>query len=153
MMEVPMTPELPLEGSALLIIDMMNDHIHIDGTATRYFGGLSPEHREVIVGNNVRILEAARAKGLPVVHVRGENRWDTLDSATAEARRRKRPKHPPEVPFKIIDTWGAQIIDELAPRDDEPIVIKKGHSGYGFTELDEIFKRLGVRSCITTGGA
>src|SRR6185369_3177377 len=79
-----MTLELSPDGTALLIIDMMNDHIHSDGTASRYFGGLTPEQRELIVGNNRRLLEAARAKGLPVVHVRGENRWDTLDSATAE---------------------------------------------------------------------
>jgi biuret amidohydrolase len=148
-----MTLELDSEGLGLLIIDMMNDHMHPDGVSARYFGGLTDAQRSAIIANDVRLLEAARAKGLPVVHIRGENRWDTLDSATAEARRRKRPKHPPDVPFKIAGSWGAQIIDELAPRDDEPVVIKRGHSGFGFTELDVVLERLGISHCITIGGA
>ena len=82
-----MTMDWSLEGSALLIIDMMNDHIHLEGTATRYFGGLTPEHRAVIVGNNVRILKAARAKGLPVAMImytgegHGFRRAETIVSA------------------------------------------------------------------------
>ena len=49
------------------------------------------------------------------------------------------------MPFKIAGSWGAQIIDELAPRDDEPVV--------GFTELDVVLGRLGITTCITIGGA
>jgi ureidoacrylate peracid hydrolase len=142
-----------LDGLALLIVDMMNDHIHSDGVSARYFKSVPPEQRPLILENTRRVLVAARAAGLPVVHVRGELRWDSLDGASAPARLRTRPKHPPNVPFKIAGTWGAQLVDELAPLPEEIVVIKKGHSGFGFTNLDPIARRLGIQTFLTTGGA
>lgn len=148
-----MCPEIDVNRTALLIIDMMNDHVHPEGVSNRYFGGLTRDDREMLIANNRRLLITARRMVIPVIHVRGEIRWDMLDSATAEARRRKRPRHPPDVPFKIKGTWGAQVIDELAPVEGEVVIIKKGHSGFGFTELDQMLRQLGVKLCITTGGA
>jgi ureidoacrylate peracid hydrolase len=150
---VNVCPEIDIKGTALLIIDMMNDHVHPEGVSSRYFGGLTANDREMLIASNRRLLVAARCMDIPVIHVRGEIRWDMLDSSTAEARLRKRPRHPSDVPFKIKGSWGAQIIDELAPEEREFIIIKKGHSGFGFSELDQILRRLDVKLCITTGGA
>lgn len=137
----------------LLIVDMMNDHVHPDGAAARYLrGGLTDADRATLVGNTRRLLQAMRSAGRPVVHIRNEYRWDNLDCGTTEARVRQRPL-PPGVSNKIVGTWGAQIIDELAPADDEPVVVKKNQSAFWFTPLDLLLRRLGVQTCITVGGA
>jgi ureidoacrylate peracid hydrolase len=140
-------------STALLIVDMMNDHVHADGAASRHLGsGLTDGQRAALLGNTRRLLQRARAAGGPVVHVRNEYRWDNLDCGTAEARLRQRPL-PPGVPNKIIGTWGAQIVDDLAPAADEPVVVKKNQSAFWFTPLDLLLRRLGVQTCITVGGA
>jgi nicotinamidase-related amidase len=140
-------------STGLLIVDMMNDHVHADGAAARYLGrGLTDAQRRTLVGNTQRLLEAARAHGQPVVHVRNEYRWDNLDCGTAEARLRQRPL-PPGVPNKIVGTWGAQIIDELAPTAEEPVIVKKNQSGFWFTPLDLLLRRRDVQRCVIVGGA
>jgi nicotinamidase-related amidase len=142
------------ESTALLIVDMMNDHIHPDGAAHRFGVGMPEVDRRLIVDNNQRLLEAARGAGLAVIHIRNEYRWDNLDCGTSEARKRDhRSAYPPEVPYKIIGTWGAQIIDDLAPTEDEIVVIKKNQSAFWFSELDQVLRHLGVETLITTGGA
>ena len=135
--------------TALLIVDMMNDHIHPDGAAMRYLGEAD---RTTVVGNAERLLHAMRARSQPVVHVRNEYRWDNLDCGTTEARLRQRPL-PPGVPNKIIGTWGAQIIDELTPSEVEPVIVKKNQSAFWFTPLDLVLRRLGVDTCVIVGGA
>jgi nicotinamidase-related amidase len=140
-------------STALLIVDMMNDHVHPDGAAARYLGsGLTGAQRVRLLANARRLLHATRAAGRPVVHVRNEYRWDGLDCGTTEARLRQRPL-PPGVPNKIAGTWGAQIIDDLAPAADEPVLVKKNQSAFWFTPLDLLLRRLGVQTCITLGGA
>src|SRR5262249_25390086 len=53
--------------------------------------------------------------------------------------------------FIVEGTWGARIIDELAPRDDEPLVIKKGFGGFAGTPLDGMLRASGVTSCVIAG--
>jgi biuret amidohydrolase len=140
-------------STGLLIVDMMNDHLHADGAACRSLGsGLTDAQRHRLFGNTQRLLRAARAHGQPVVHVRNEYRWDNLDCGTTEARLRQRPL-PSGVPNKIIGTWGAQIVDALAPAEDEPVVIKKNQSAFWFTPLDLLLRRLDVQRCLIVGGA
>jgi nicotinamidase-related amidase len=140
-------------STGLLIVDMMNDHVHADGAAARYVGsGLTDAQRRTLVANAQRLLEAARARRRPVIHVRNEYRWDNLDCGTTAARLRQRPL-PPGVPNKIVGTWGAQIIDELAPAADEPVVVKKNQSAFWFTPLDLLLRRLEVQRCLVVGGA
>jgi ureidoacrylate peracid hydrolase len=49
------------------------------------------------------------------------------------------------------DTWGTDIVDELAAGDDDTVLYKTRFSGFYRTELDEILKRSGIRHLIVTG--
>ena len=52
----------------------------------------------------------------------------------------------------VEGTWGAQIIDELKPRDGEHLVIKKGFGGFApSTPLDTILRNMDVSTCVVTG--
>jgi len=51
----------------------------------------------------------------------------------------------------VEGTWGAQIIDELKPRDGEHLVAKKGFGGFANTPLDTILRNLGVNTCVVSG--
>ena len=63
-------------------------------------------------------------------------------------------KHPTEFyrrTFITEGSWGAQIVDELKPRDGEHVVIKKGFAGFANTPLDTILRRMGVTTCVVAG--
>ena len=138
---------------ALIGVGLQNDLAHPEGFFHRQGLLRLPEtERAGVVANVARVASSFRTAGRPVVHMRNEYRWDNLDCGTTEARVRQRPL-PPGVSNKIVGTWGAQIIDELAPAVDEPVVVKKNQSAFWFTPLDRLLRRLGVQTCITVGGA
>jgi ureidoacrylate peracid hydrolase len=51
----------------------------------------------------------------------------------------------------VEGTWGAQIIDELQPREGEHLVVKKGFGGFSNTPLDMILRNLGITTCVVSG--
>jgi ureidoacrylate peracid hydrolase len=50
-------------------------------------------------------------------------------------------------------TWGTEIIDELKPREDEMVIIKRRFSAFYGTELDMMLKTYVIRYLIFTGVA
>ena len=53
--------------------------------------------------------------------------------------------------FIVEGTWGAQIVDELAPQRGEHLVGKKGFGGFSNTPLDTILRNMGVTTCVVSG--
>src|SRR5439155_6006202 len=49
----------------------------------------------------------------------------------------------------LTGSWGADLV--IAPRPDEPVVIKHRYSAFANTELDGLLKRRGIRSLLLTG--
>src|SRR5204863_419424 len=49
------------------------------------------------------------------------------------------------------DTWGTDIVDELAPSEGESVVYKTRFSAFYRTELDELLASWGVKHLIITG--
>ena len=53
--------------------------------------------------------------------------------------------------FVVEGTWGAQIVDDLAPQQGEHLVVKKGFAGFSNTPLDTILRNMGVTTCVVSG--
>jgi ureidoacrylate peracid hydrolase len=53
--------------------------------------------------------------------------------------------------FIVEGSWGAEIVDELAPKASEHRVVKKGFGGFDHTELDLVLHNLGVDTCVVCG--
>ena len=51
----------------------------------------------------------------------------------------------------IEGTWHTEIIPELAPLSEEPVIIKRRWSGFHGTTLDQTLKTIGARYLIVTG--
>jgi nicotinamidase-related amidase len=51
----------------------------------------------------------------------------------------------------VEGTWGAQIIDDLKPKEGEHLVVKKGFGGFSNTPLDTVLRNLGVTTCVVSG--
>ena len=142
--------------SALIIVDMQNDFLHRDGN----FSHIAREHPEAqidlpfLIGtipNVKRLADAFRAAGRPVVYLAHVLKPDYSDAAFPYWRVGIEPASGNRT-HCVEGTWGAQIVDELKPREGEHLVIKKGFGGFApSTPLDTILRNMDVNTCVVTG--
>jgi ureidoacrylate peracid hydrolase len=156
----PQPLTLPLAKTAVLVIDMQND-FGADGGLFQRAGIDLSGIREVIAPIG-RVLERARAQGVPVIYLQWGLRPDLLDLHEIGSPLRARyldygvgqPCRTPdggESTIGIRDTWNSAIIDELEPTPGDVCVYKHGYSAFHQTELDAVLKALGVKYLIVTG--
>jgi ureidoacrylate peracid hydrolase len=128
--------------SVLLIIDMQNELLHPEGKL--YHGGFPPEFASLVP--NVReLLASARAKAVPVIFIYTAYHPTFVDAS---------PQSPSRKSGSLLeDTWGAKILDEIAPREGEVVIRKRRPSAFFETPLDSTLRGLGARSIFMCGVA
>jgi nicotinamidase-related amidase len=138
--------------TALLFFDMLNGHIKKDDPATR------ARYAPVIL-NAVRLLEAARQRGMMVVYAAAHHRADNTTSATllTDTDNRLRP-HTPGAPreFKPVvagGAWEAQVIDELKPQPQDYLIPKFRWSAFYQTYLELALRNRNVNTLVVSGGS
>ena len=119
-----------LNHPAILVVDMLNDFVT---------GALGCDRAVAIVPATAALLDAARAKAVPVIycndaHLPGIDRELKLWGDHA-----------------IAGTPGAEVIPELAPKSQDYVVPKRRYSGFFQTDLDILLKELGVKTVVMTG--
>jgi nicotinamidase-related amidase len=138
--------------TALVIIDMQRDFIEPGG-----FGEL--------LGNKVallksavapcrKVLDAARAAGMTVIHTREGHRADLADLLPAKRTRGGKTFIGTDGPMGRILVRGEpghDIVPELYPVAGEPIVDKPGKGAFYETDLHLILQARGVQSLILCG--
>lgn len=144
-----------IAASALLVVDMQNDFVSERG----YFSRLAEKHPERGIDREFlaspipqisRLAEGFRRAGRPVIYIKHVLAPDYLDACFPYWRLPEDPG-PIESQFLVEGTWGAEIVDELAPRPTEKVVVKKGFNGFHRTALESILRNLGVTTCVMTG--
>ena len=131
------------ERVAYVVHDMLNDGNAVGGKSPG--AGKAPGHAAYIA-KHVRLLAAARAHKLPVFYTGHFLRPDYKDAVMFSVY----PKHG----TNQDGTWGAQIIDELAPEPGDWIIRKGGGmSAFTGTPFEKWLHRLGVTQMIIAGGA
>ena len=144
-------PELALDNTALVIIDMQYKCAHPDYGV----GAKAKEHGwdgfdsfwarldELVLPNLQRLLDTARKVGLEIIHVRIASR--TRDGRDSSAR------------FKaygmpgVLDSKEVEFLPEVVPQGDEIIVDKSTSSVFNSTNIDRLLRNLGIRNLIVTG--
>lgn len=128
-----------MNKTALLVVDMQNDIAHPDGAA------FIPDaaHRAGVIA---MLLEAFRESRQPVLHAVRSYRPDTWD-----VERFRVPYFQSGRGWDLEGSWGAQILDRVAPAEGEPVVVKQRFSAFAFTELDLLLRRAGVTRLVVTG--
>ncbi|WEO75972.1 cysteine hydrolase [Cryobacterium sp. SO2] len=130
---------------AVLVIDMQNDTVHPDGA---YAGTGAAEHAasQNVVPNVRSILDAARMSGTPVFHSRMiVYPQPGLGGDNAPIFRMLAPD------TFTLGSWGAQIVDELTPADNEIVLDRTRMSVFNGTSLDSMLRNLGIRTLVVAG--
>ncbi|MFQ6085694.1 MAG: cysteine hydrolase family protein [Candidatus Bathyarchaeia archaeon] len=116
--------------SAIIVIDMLNDFIH---------GALKLDRAKRIIPNIRKLIERARKNGVPIIY-------------TSDA-------HVPGID-KELELWGqhaldgtegAQVINELKPREGDYTIKKRRYSAFFATDLDVLLRELEVVSLVLVG--
>ena len=140
--------------SALIVVDMQNDFVHGDGV----FACVAREVPEAdidmpflmgTIPNVKRLADAFREAGRPVVYIAHAVKPDYSDAQFPYWR--LGVGSGTNRTFIVEGTWGARIVDELEPREDEHLIVKKGFGGFSNTPLDTILRNLDVTTCVMTG--
>jgi ureidoacrylate peracid hydrolase len=141
-----------IEKSALIVVDMQNDFVHADGS----FACKSREVPEAeidmqflmgTISQVKRLVSAFRHAGRPVVYIAHVLKADYSDARVPYWRFGIRPGDGNRT-FIVENTWGAQIVDDLKPKEGEHLIVKKGFGGFSNTPLDTVLRNLGVTTCV-----
>jgi ureidoacrylate peracid hydrolase len=131
---------------AILVVDMQNDNLHPDG-AFAAFGAAQHAQEQDVITNVRAVLDSARSAGAPVFHNRivAFPAPAGLGGANAPIFRMIGPDS------LRAGTWGADIVDGLDPRDDEPVLDRIRMSAFHGTSLDVMLRNLEVTDVVIVG--
>jgi ureidoacrylate peracid hydrolase len=160
----PLPIELDVSTTAVVVVDMQNGFVSPGGSWA--ISGVDTTPMAALVPAIACVLDAARRVGVPVVYLTmplppqpdpdvipawafggtGQARWKHYVAMNQTGR-----PAPPEPVLGDSPTWNADIVDGLAPRDDETIVVKWTFGGFHGTDLDALLRDRGISTLLFTG--
>ncbi|GAS86261.1 cysteine hydrolase family protein [Mycolicibacterium brisbanense] len=110
-----------LADSALVLIDCQKTYTQ---------GVMELEGVQAALDETAELLERARTAGIPIIHIQHSDGPGSL--------------------YDIEGESGA-IVDAVAPRGDEPVVVKQFPNSFVQTDLDERLKAVGASNLVLAG--
>ena len=121
-------------STAVLVVDMVNDFCTAGGSMVL-------PSAESLYPSQIKVLTAARNSGAKVIYVNDNHRL----GMKVEREFVKRSPHC------IENSWGSEIVAQLAPTKNDFHVIKRRYSGFFQTDLDLTLRDLQVESLVVMG--
>ncbi len=132
--------------TAVILIEFQNEFCKEGG---KLFDGVKDEiARQSTIPNAVRLAEGAREKGALVIHTPfvfneeyfGEHKMEGIVKAVADGDAFRE------------GTWGAEIIDEMKPKEGDKLVDGKSTlCGFNNTNLEKILKKANIKNVVIGG--
>lgn len=132
--------------TALMLIEFQNDFCKEGG---KLYDAVKDEiKRHNVLENAVKLLTGAREKGVRIVHIpfllNAEWSKETAIEGVIGSLR--------DGEIFVPGTWGAEIVDELKPREDETILQgKRALNGFVHTNLADVLASLKVKNIGVAG--
>ncbi|MGV9409722.1 cysteine hydrolase family protein [Nocardia sp. NPDC003693] len=140
-------------ATALLVIDMQRDFLLPGGFGASL--GNDVELLRTVIDPLARLIAAARAADIPVIHTREGHLPDLSDCPPSKLLRgnpTQRIGDPGRFGRLLVrGEYGHDIIDELAPAPGEVVIDKPGKGAFYATELSAVLAARSIDSLLVTG--
>ena len=151
---------IDIDRTAVLVIDMQNDFGTIGGMFER--AGIDLSGIRATIDPTSRLLAAARSRKIPIIYIAEALSPDHSDVGPANSPHGRMAQRmgigqsvtaPNGRPSRIHieGTWHTEIIPELAPLPDEPVIIKRRWSAFHGTTLNQTLTTIGASYLVVTG--
>ena len=146
--------QAPAQHIALLVIDMQRDFCSEGGYAHR--AGMDVARLRGPIARIRRLLDAARAASVLVVHTREGHLPDLSDCPATKRHRSERAGAPIGSPgplgrLLVRGEHGHDFVDELRPVPGEVVIDKPGYGAFHATPLAGELARRGVHQLLICG--
>jgi len=149
----PYEVEFDLKSTALLIIDMQRDFVMPGGFGEALGNDVTP--LQATIAPTRRVLEAARKRGMLVIHTREGHRPDLTDCPPTKLERGRGKTRigdaGPMGRILVRGEIGHDIVPELYPEPGEPVIDKPGKGAFYATDLELILRDRGIKTLIVCG--
>jgi ureidoacrylate peracid hydrolase len=146
--------DLDPASTALLAIDFQNDFCHADG----FFAGAGHDVEPCMAAaeKTAWLIEQVRPLGIPVFYSRSINPEQPVYKLPPLRFRAPRESDAFEKSVGGTnkfdpDSWGAQIVDVLAPAPDDVVIDKPRYNFFYRTDLEQDLKARGIDTLLITG--
>jgi ureidoacrylate peracid hydrolase len=157
---LPARPEpirVRVDNTAVVVIDMQNAYASPGGYLD--LAGFDIEGAKRVIAQSAKVLDTARAAGLPVIYF--QNGWDS-DYVEAggpgspnwhKSNALKTMRQRPELQGKLLARggWDYELVEALKPCDGDIVLPKTRYSGFFNSQLDSILRSRGIRNIVFVG--
>ena len=157
---LPARPEpirVAVDETAVVVIDMQNAYASPGGYLD--LAGFDISGAEGVIARSAKVLETARAAGMPVIYF--QNGWDE-DYVEAggpgspnyhKSNALKTMRARPELQGKLLARggWDYALVDGLAPQPGDITLPKTRYSGFFNSQLDSVLRSRGIRNIVFVG--
>jgi ureidoacrylate peracid hydrolase len=149
--------DIDLARTAVVVVDMQNAFASAGGLLD--LAGVDISGADEVVRRIGDVLEAARAASVQVVYLQTGYKPDLSNGGGAASPNPRKEtalclmRARPELKGKLLveGTWDFQIVEALAPRDSDIVVLKTRYSGFAGTPLDSVLRASEIRYLVFVG--
>ena len=138
-------------STALVLVDVQNDFVGDGGVVDQRGEGREAKTRG-LVAKAALAARRARELGATVVYLRYCRTADHRFESAASLRWMLLKRGYTEKQVSAVEgTWGAEILDALAPQTGDVVIDKRRASGFVGTGLDALLREKGIRTVVFAG--
>ena len=146
--------ELDLAGirinMGLIVVDMQNGFVAKGGSYDK-LGMNTPAYREIIPKIK-DLISLCKSYGMPVFYTESVREASGVDLLTkVHILLPKSREERMKIPICVRGTWDAQTIDELKPKEEDHLIIKRRDSAFLDTELRMWLQSFGINVLVFCG--
>jgi ureidoacrylate peracid hydrolase len=146
----PLFPQGRKVVPALIVVDMQNGFVSKGGSYDKL--GMNTSNYREIIPKLKDLIEFCRSMEIPVYYTEAVKEASGIDVLTKVHNilpKSRQERH--KVPICIRGTWDGVTIDELKPKENDPVVIKRRDSAFQDTELRVWLQNEGINLLFFAG--
>ena len=136
--------------TVVLTVDMQREYLDLEVASSPVL----PDEAERVLKHAKDLLDFARSRGIPIIHVYSTRRSEELErgfnnaglaySKAGRARKLSQLPHAPvsDIPDRLIGSPQSQVPASLLHPDDMHVTTKKTLDGYQYSDLDMLLGRV-----------